>query len=541
MLRLESGVLPPDFPIHSSIRMQPPGLPSWIRSLLSTTFSLLLKYSVPTACAGFRTTLLTMFFPRVSLPALCAATILTLASTSSADHAIHRHHPRMLPKADTNLAVLERRAAAGSVDIPAADFSMLQSEFTAFSTWMNSWFSSTESMQQLNQEVQNHNGFVNAWIESALSGSAAPALPPTVPVSRRTDSGSVEIPQAQLNMLQSETTAFISWMAASTTNTDAVKSQIKIEFQAYQGWVTAWLATATPNGASASAAPSNPAPPAASVPSPSPSSPPVAPSVTPSVASSVASPIASSAPVVGSSAASPAATPASAPASGGSFNAKAKDNVAVYYGQSPATSQVTLAKLCSDDSVNIIILAFLSEFFSAGGLPTMDFGPACGGQSPQMEAKGATGMLECGQMATDIATCQSSGKKVLLSLGGATAQTAFTGDVQATAFASTLWSLFGAGTDLDAGLRPFGNTTIDGFDVGKLITESVLGKVLFRLILNLQTMRIKTKQAMSPLSRPSVPYLPQISQNSTTSAPRRSVPFQMLQSRWVQCSLWTSS
>lgn len=95
----------------------------------------------------------------------------------------------------------------------------------------------------------------------------------------------------------------------------------------------------------------------------------------------------------------------------------------------------------------------------------MDFGPACGGQSSQMQAKGATGMLACGQMATDIATCQSSGKKVLLSLGGATAQTAFTGDAQATAFASTLWDLFGAGTGMDAGLRPFGQTKIDGFDV----------------------------------------------------------------------------
>lgn len=121
-----------------------------------------------------------------------------------------------------------------------------------------------------------------------------------------------------------------------------------------------------------------------------------------------------------------------------------------------------------------MILAFLSEFFSAGaggsgGFPTMDFGPACGGQSSEMKAKGATGMLQCGQLATDIATCQSSGKKVLLSLGGATAQTAFTDDNQAATFASTLWNLFGGGTGLDAGLRPFGNTKIDGFDVGKLI------------------------------------------------------------------------
>lgn len=406
----------------------------------------------------------------------------------------------MLPKPDTDLAFLERRAAAGSVDVPAADFSMLQSEFTAFSTWMNSWFSSTGLMQQLNQEVQSHDGFVNAWLESALSGSAAPALPPSVSVSRRTDSGPVEISQAQLNLLQSETTTFISWMAASTNssmaNTDAIKSQIKTEFQAYQGWVTAWLAAVTPNGASDSAAPSAPAPapsvsaatqgtgsdlPSSAVPAPSPASAPspapssaqAAPSVAPSMTPSAPA-VGSSAPAAGSSAAAPAApaaTSASAPASGGSFNAKAKDNVAVYYGQSPATSQVTLAKLCSDSSVNIVILAFLSEFFSAGGLPTMDFGPACGGQSPQMKDKGATGMLQCGQMATDIATCQSSGKKVLLSLGGATAQTAFTSDDQAIAFASTLWNLFGAGTGLDAGLRPFGKTTIDGFDVGKLLRD----------------------------------------------------------------------
>lgn len=492
-----------------------------------------------------------MFFQHISLSALCAATLVILPSISSAGHAVHRHHPRMLLKPDTDPAFLERRAAAGSVDIPAADFSMLHSELTAFSTWMNSWFISTESMQQLIQELQNHNGFVNAWIQSAMSGSAAPAVPPTVPVSRRTDSGSVEISQAQLSMLQSETTTFISWMGASTNssvaNTDAVKSQIKIEFQAYQGWVTAWLAAATPNGASASAAPSSPAPSASSTaplvsPAPSPasalssssSSTPAAPSVAPSVASS--------APAVGSSApAAPAATPASAPASGGSFNAKAKDNVAVYYGQSPATSQVTLAKLCSDDSVNIIILAFLSEFFSAGGLPTMDFGPACGGQSPQMTAKGATGMLECGQMATDIATCQSSGKKVLLSLGGATAQTAFTSDDQATTFASTLWNLFGAGTGLDAGLRPFGKTLIDGFDVGNVVTESIQDEVSIPLILSLQTMRTKTKQAMSPLSRLSAPYSLQTSPNSTTSVLPRSVPFPMLRSPWELCSSWTSS
>ena len=288
----------------------------------------------------------------------------------------------MLSKPDTNLAILESRAAAGSVDVQAVDFSMLQSEFTTFSTWMNSWFSSTESMQRLNQELDNHNGFVNAWLQSAMSGSAAPALPETVPVSRRADSGYVEISQAQLNLLQSETTTFITWMGTSTksptADTDGVKSQIKTEFQAYQGWVTAWLAAVTPNGVSASAPPASPAPSAPAVaPASTESSSSAVPVVTP-VSSPVSEPssppsvpapsVAPSSPPAVSSAAAPAAAPASAPASSGSFNAKAKDNVAVYYGQSPATSQVTLAKLCSDDSVNIVILAFLSEFFSAGGL-----------------------------------------------------------------------------------------------------------------------------------------------------------------------------
>ena len=438
-----------------------------------------------------------MFFHRLSLTALCAAMLVDLSLTAAAGHAVHRHHPRMLHKPDTNLAVLEPRAAAGSVDVPAVDLSMLQFEFSSFSSWMNSWFSSAESIPRLEQELQHYSGFVNEWLEFALTGSAAQSLPPTVPVSRRSDPGSVEISQTQLNLLQSETTTFITWMGASTNSsladTDAIKSQIKIEFQAYQGWVNTWLATVTGNGASSSsAAPAQPAPLApAATPgnnggSHSSAIPVVSPALSPSATppqTHTSAPASSVAPAVESFAAAPAAAPPSSPASGGSFNAKAKNNVAVYYGQSPATGQVPLAKLCSDDSVDIIILAFLNEFFSGGGFPTVNFGAACGGQSSQMEAKGATGMLECGQMATDIATCQSLGKKVLLSLGGATGQTAFTNDDQATTFASTLWNLFGGGTGLDAGLRPFGKTTIDGFDVGTFLMRLIVANSLLTSIL----------------------------------------------------------
>ena len=83
-----------------------------------------------------------------------------------------------------------------------------------------------------------------------------------------------------------------------------------------------------------------------------------------------------------------------------------------------------------------------------------------------MNAVGATGLQSCPTLASDIKTCQSMGKKVLLSLGGALATTAFSGgDDQASEFATTLWNLFGAGTGVDAGLRPFGDVKIDGFDI----------------------------------------------------------------------------
>ena len=139
----------------------------------------------------------------------------------------------------------------------------------------------------------------------------------------------------------------------------------------------------------------------------------------------------------------------------------------MYYGQSPATAQTSLKDLCQNENVDIVVLAFLTEFFGDGGFPKLNFGAACGGQTPEMEAAGASGLLHCPDLASDISTCQRLGKKVLLSLGGSIAVSAFASDSQASEFATTLWDLFGAGTGVDPGLRPFGSVKIDGFDVGK--------------------------------------------------------------------------
>ena len=167
-------------------------------------------------------------------------------------------------------------------------------------------------------------------------------------------------------------------------------------------------------------------------------------------------------------------TTPSSPSTGGKFNPDAKDNVVVYFGQSPATSKTTLGDVCKDKAVDIVILSFLTKYDSAGGYPTVNFGAACGGApTPEMTAAGATGLLSCPNLEKDITSCQAAGKKVMLSLGGAEAESAFKDDADATKFATTIWDLFGAGTGAKPGLRPFGKAVVDGFDIGKSIHYKV--------------------------------------------------------------------
>ncbi|CDH11871.1 related to Endochitinase [Zygosaccharomyces bailii ISA1307] len=127
------------------------------------------------------------------------------------------------------------------------------------------------------------------------------------------------------------------------------------------------------------------------------------------------------------------------------FDADSKQNVAVYWGQSSAGSQESLADYCKSSDADIFLLAFLSSF------PDMDLNlsSAC------------SGMSGCSSVADDIKTCQDEGKIVLLSMGGAVGQYGFTSDDEAEEFAQTLWDTFGGGSGSD---RPFGDSIVDGFD-----------------------------------------------------------------------------
>ena len=121
-----------------------------------------------------------------------------------------------------------------------------------------------------------------------------------------------------------------------------------------------------------------------------------------------------------------------------------------------------------DPNIDIVVLAFVVSQLDGGQYPAINFGAACSGQTAAMRAS-APGLLSCPELASMITACQNTyGKKVLLSMGGATGQISFTDDTQAAAFADVLWNLFGPPGNVDVMLRPFEGVEIDGFDVGSL-------------------------------------------------------------------------
>ncbi|KAH3678979.1 hypothetical protein WICMUC_001293 [Wickerhamomyces mucosus] len=136
------------------------------------------------------------------------------------------------------------------------------------------------------------------------------------------------------------------------------------------------------------------------------------------------------------------------------FDANSNQNVVLYWGQASAGSQQDLSYYCESDDVDIIVLAFMSTFPGTDDVPTLNFASACTDTF-------SNGLLKCDQIATDIQTCQSNGKKVLLSMGGSAGSYGFADDDSAEEFATTLWNLFGEG---ESDTKPFGDTLIDGFD-----------------------------------------------------------------------------
>lgn len=455
----------------------------------------------------------------LQFPSISAFTLLSFTSYAlalSPGHARLHHHPAQAQRLDARMVP---RGDASSVEIPLNLLQLLRTQNNAFQDWMGAWLEletttdSVSSVALLRQEIQAYEGWMTAWLHAATSDNAPTAipLPPSIPVtaSPLPASTSQVLPTSRVNLFLSsgrlDTPSSSSSGSTSSTTALPVAGEFLQLHQSVGGYTYDLIKPSHTSFVTVkSQKPAN-------APSSTPSSRPISTSLSPPLStSSVRAPISTPSSVrfsapFSSPISSPFLAPSSAPSASlvqtskpltvtpvppistvlsqtpaatltpsdstqpGSkgFNAKSNQNLAVYYGQSPATAQTSLRQLCQNPNVDIVILAFLTEFFGPGGFPKLNFGAACGGQTPEMKSAGASGLLSCPDLASQIAQCQSLGKKVLLSLGGSLAVSSFPSDAHATKFATTLWNLFGAGTGVNPGLRPFGNVKIDGFDVGR--------------------------------------------------------------------------
>ncbi|EAU31232.1 hypothetical protein ATEG_08059 [Aspergillus terreus NIH2624] len=172
------------------------------------------------------------------------------------------------------------------------------------------------------------------------------------------------------------------------------------------------------------------------------------------------------------------------------------NNVVVYWGQNSFDGQGELAQqrlsyYCDDENIDVIVLAFVMTINGQGGAPNYDFSTT----SKQCKTFEGTNLKDCPEVGEDIKTCQSKGKTIILSIGGATySEGGFQSDSDAKAGAELIWKTFGPSSgskESSHGIlknkifhrphaytnstrhrgsadgevhRPFGDASVDGFD-----------------------------------------------------------------------------
>ncbi|KAG0297442.1 Chitinase 1 [Linnemannia gamsii] len=150
------------------------------------------------------------------------------------------------------------------------------------------------------------------------------------------------------------------------------------------------------------------------------------------------------------------------------FDPRSDNNLVNYWGQNSYGAaggdmrfwQKPLGDYCQTSGTeDVIVLAFLHVFNSASrGLPRMDLSNQC----DQDTAFPGTGLLHCSRTGQGVKMCQSKGKAVILSLGGAAGAYGFSDDAEAKDFAHTIWNLFLGGS---SGTRPLDDAILDGVDL----------------------------------------------------------------------------
>ncbi|KAG0045269.1 Chitinase 1 [Gryganskiella cystojenkinii] len=178
------------------------------------------------------------------------------------------------------------------------------------------------------------------------------------------------------------------------------------------------------------------------------------------------------------------------------FNALAKTNVVNYWGQNSVSSvggdEAPLASYCQDDTIDVFAIAFVSQIVN--GQPILNLADHCGATFPN------SNLLNCPQVGADIKTCQSKGKALVISIGGASGSYSLETAAAGTAFAEQIWDTFLGGS---SSTRPFGDAVLDGVDLD-LESGTNLGYVAF-----IQTLRTKfasSSKSFYITSAPQCPY-----------------------------------
>lgn len=138
-------------------------------------------------------------------------------------------------------------------------------------------------------------------------------------------------------------------------------------------------------------------------------------------------------------------------------NSTSSSQTVVYWGQG-SNENNDLSSYCTADSgVDVVVLAFLYQFGSGSNIPSGVIGQSC-----YISTTGEPQL--CDDVASSITKCQAAGKKVILSLGGASASYSLTSQEEAEEIGQYLWESYGGSKNTSVP-HPFGNdTSVDGWD-----------------------------------------------------------------------------
>lgn len=135
--------------------------------------------------------------------------------------------------------------------------------------------------------------------------------------------------------------------------------------------------------------------------------------------------------------------------------APSDSQVVVYWGQNSENNDLS-AYCGSSSGIDVLVLSFLYEYGNGINIPAGVIGNSC--------SVGTTGEgSQCDELASQIATCQAAGVKIILSLGGAAGSYSLQSQAEAEQIGQYLWDSY-ANSGNTSVPRPFGSTSVDGWD-----------------------------------------------------------------------------